>query len=124
LKPSLFVPVLAFENLVRQQIMRLRDPSIECCQLVHDELRKLLSYINISEIEIFESFKSHINDVMESVLIKCRAPTDEMIRNLIDIEMGFINTNHPDFQGEVTILSDVNPDNENNEEEDRGKNKK
>lgn len=26
-------------------------------------------------------------------------PTDQMIKNLIEIELGYINTNHPDFIG-------------------------
>ena len=34
---------------------------------------------------------------MEMMLTKCMSPTNNMIKNLIDIEMGYINTNHPDF---------------------------
>ena len=30
---------------------------------------------------------------MDQVLNKCLIPTDEMINKLIDIELGFINTN-------------------------------
>ena len=47
----------------------------------------------------FESLRKNIFKVMESVLNKCLFPTDEMIHKLIEIELGFINTNHPDFIG-------------------------
>jgi dynamin 1-like protein len=42
--------------------------------------------------------------VMEQVLQKCLVPTDEMIKNLIQIELGYINTNHPDFVGGTNAL--------------------
>lgn len=41
---------------------------------------------------------------MEAVLNKCLIPTDEMILKLIEIELGFINTNHPDFIGGTNAL--------------------
>lgn len=41
---------------------------------------------------------------MENVLDKCLTPTTEMIANLIEIENGFINKNHPDFVGSADSL--------------------
>jgi dynamin 1-like protein len=41
---------------------------------------------------------------MENVLNKCLVPTDDMINKLIEIELGFINTNHPDFIGGTNAL--------------------
>jgi len=41
---------------------------------------------------------------MERVLSKCLAPTDQMIKNLIEIELGEINTGHPDFVGGTNML--------------------
>jgi len=38
-----------------------------------------------------------IFNVMDDVLQKCHQPTNEMIKHLIEIELGYINTNHPDF---------------------------
>ncbi len=31
-------------------------------------------------------------------------PTDQMIKNLVEIELGYINTNHPDFVGGTNTL--------------------
>lgn len=41
---------------------------------------------------------------MENVLDTCLTPTTEMIANIIEIENGFINKNHPDFVGSADSL--------------------
>lgn len=35
--------------------------------------------------------------MIEGLLGRCLVQTDEMIKNLIEIELGYINTSHPDF---------------------------
>lgn len=42
---ALFVGTAAFEVIVKQQIKRLEDPSVKCCQLVYDELIRILSQL-------------------------------------------------------------------------------
>ncbi len=42
LNPSLFVPEQAFEVLIRQQIARLLEPSLQCANLVYEELRRIV----------------------------------------------------------------------------------
>ena len=42
--------------------------------------------------------------VMENVLHNSKTPTDQMIRNLIEIELGYINTSHPDFMGGIGLI--------------------
>jgi replication fork clamp-binding protein CrfC len=43
--PSLFVGTQAFEIIVKQQIKRLEEPSVKCCQLVYDELIRILGQL-------------------------------------------------------------------------------
>ena len=43
--PALFVGTTAFEVIVKQQIKRLEDPSLRCCQLVYDELIRILGQL-------------------------------------------------------------------------------
>jgi len=43
--PALFVGTTAFEVIVKQQIKRLEDPSLKCCQLVYDELIRILGQL-------------------------------------------------------------------------------
>lgn len=43
--PALFVGTAAFEVIVKQQIKRLEEPSLKCCQLVYDELIRILGQL-------------------------------------------------------------------------------
>ena len=43
--PALFVGTAAFEVIVKQQIKRLEEPALKCCQLVYDELIRILSQL-------------------------------------------------------------------------------
>jgi len=63
--------------------------------------------VSISEIERFENLRNSIFEVMEEVLNKCLQPTNMMIRNLIEIEMGYVNVNHPDFLGATGALMNI-----------------
>ncbi|KAK6135471.1 hypothetical protein DH2020_030796 [Rehmannia glutinosa] len=46
-RSALFVPDVPFEVLVRRQIARLSDPSLQCARFIYDELIKM-DYINTS----------------------------------------------------------------------------
>jgi dynamin 1-like protein len=99
LRPSLFIPEMAFEVLVKQQITRLQSPALMCVKRVFDELRNIVGQIRIAEINKYKKLDNRIRNVMEDVLNKCLDPTNQMIKNLIDIESSYINTSHPDFLG-------------------------
>lgn len=44
---------------------------------------------------------------MSELLQECRAPTRAMISNLINIELAFINTAHPDFVGANGVFANI-----------------
>lgn len=118
LKPSLFLPESAFEVLVKQQLGRLLDPCLEICQMVHDELRKIVLQINIPELLRFETFCNKIVGTMERLLKERLKPTIEMVRNLIDIQQGFINTSHPNFiSGSEALIAANTREEKKNEQE-------
>jgi dynamin 1-like protein len=60
--------------------------------------------IKIPEIERYEALSKSIVDVMEKLLLRSLNKTEEMIRNLIEIELGYINTNHPDFIDVISLV--------------------
>lgn len=98
-KPSMFVPEQAFEVLVRQQIARLLEPSLDCTYQVYEELRRVVIEIDVPALSHYYKLHSRMCDVMEGVLDKCLSPTQDMVMNLMEIENANINTNHPDFVG-------------------------
>nr|XP_014342815.1 PREDICTED: dynamin-2 [Latimeria chalumnae] len=66
---------LAFEAIVKKQIIKLKEPSLKCVDLVVSEVVALIR--------------------------KC----SEKVLLLIDIELSYINTNHEDFIGFANVLS-------------------
>jgi len=48
---------------------------------------------------------------MEKVLKDCLVPTNMMIKNLIDIELAYINTTHPDFIAAASSVFSKPPQN-------------
>ncbi|KAL5013581.1 hypothetical protein ScPMuIL_007851 [Solemya velum] len=43
-RPSLFVPEVSFELLVKRQIRRLEEPGLRCIELVHEELQRIIQH--------------------------------------------------------------------------------
>jgi len=108
-KPSLFVPEVSFEVLVKRQIQRLEEPSIQCAELVFEELHRLVYQVADGEKELdrFSILRDRIIDVAGNLLRKSLSPTRIMIANLINIELAYINTNHPDFIGGQKAMANL-----------------
>lgn len=75
MSPGLFVPETAFEVLVKQQMSRLLEPSLDCAYNVYEELRKVVIEIKVPELTPYYRLQSKMCDVMENVLDKCLTPT-------------------------------------------------
>jgi dynamin 1-like protein len=98
-RPSLFVPEISFDLLVRRQISRLEQPGLQCIDLVYDELQRMSSQCEPGELTRFPELRDRMCDTVSSLLRRCVAPTQMMISNLIKVELAYINTSHPDFIG-------------------------
>lgn len=51
-RPSLFVPEVSFELLVKRQIRRLEEPSLNCVDLVYEELLRVIQHCGI-EVQVY-----------------------------------------------------------------------
>ena len=102
-RPALFVPEISFDLLVKRQIARLPEvrgqPGLQCVDLVFDELIRMASQCETTELTRFPELRDRVVDVVNHMLRKCVGPTQSMISNLINIELAYINTSHPDFIG-------------------------
>ncbi len=98
-RPSLFVPEISFDLLVRRQISRLEQPGLQCIDLVYDELQRMSSQCEPNELTRFPELRDRMSDTVSSLLRRCVGPTQMMISNLIKVELAYINTSHPDFIG-------------------------
>ena len=98
-RPALFVSEMAFELLVKRQIRLMLQPSLQCVDLVYEELQRIIQYClsSVRDFQRFPTLRERMNSVVMS-LIRRRLPiTNQMVENLISIELAYINTNHPDF---------------------------
>ncbi|KAK0398425.1 hypothetical protein QR680_002586 [Steinernema hermaphroditum] len=106
-RPALFIPEVSFELLVKRQIKRLTEPSLSCVELVHEEMQRIVQHcgIEIQEMQRFPRLYDKINSVVSSVLKSRLGPTKTSVENLIDMELAYINTKHPEFASEAALVS-------------------
>ncbi|EDR10899.1 uncharacterized protein LACBIDRAFT_172764 [Laccaria bicolor S238N-H82] len=99
--PALFVGTAAFEVIVKQQIKRLEEPSIKCCQLVYDELIRILGQL-LSKVQAFRRYpalRERFNAVVVNFFKKSMSPTTKLVSDLVAMQACYVNTTHPDFIG-------------------------
>ena len=119
LRPSLFVPEIAFEILVKQEIKRLEEPGLLCVKKVYDELINTINCISLPEIVRFKNLEIKIKELLINIIEKCIPEVNQMIKNLILIELSYINSSHPDFLNGKEELNKIENDNiENNIKKD------
>ncbi|KAL1564598.1 Dynamin-related protein 3A, variant 2 [Salvia divinorum] len=98
-RSALFVPEVPFEVLVRRQIARLLDPSLQCTRFIYDELIKMSHRCMVNELQQFPVLRKCIDDVTRDFLQESLRPTEAMVESHIETQMDFINTSNPDFIG-------------------------
>ncbi|KAJ6842118.1 dynamin-related protein 3A-like isoform X1 [Iris pallida] len=98
-RSSLFVPEVPFENLVRRQISRLLDPSLQCAKFIYDELMKMSHRCLSNELQRFPVLRKCMDEVIGKFLRDSLQPAESMITHIIEMEADYINTSHPNFIG-------------------------
>ncbi|KAI4299174.1 hypothetical protein L6164_032657 [Bauhinia variegata] len=98
-KSALFVPEVPFEVLVRRQISRLLDPSLQCARFIYDELIKISHRCMVTELKRFPVLRRRMDESIGNFLREGLEPAENMIGHIIEMEMDYINTSHPNFVG-------------------------
>lgn len=110
-RPSLFVPELAFDLLVKPQIRLLEAPAHRCVELVYEELMKIVHNVCSSgfgvELNRYPKLQSKLIEVVSDLLRERLGPTIKYVESLIEIHTAYINTNHPNFVGAAKAMSMV-----------------
>jgi len=109
-RPALFVPEVSFELLVKRQIRRLEEPSLRCVELVHEEMQRIIQHCgNEVQQEMLRFPKLHekIIDVVTNLLRSRLPPTNVMVENIVAIELAYINTKHPDFYKDASMIGSM-----------------
>ncbi|CAN3365350.1 dynamin-related protein Dnm1p [Diutina catenulata] len=110
-RPSLFVPELAFDLLVKPQISLLENPSKRCVELVYEELMKIVHSVCSSaigpELGRYPKLQAKLIECVSDLLRERLGPTTKYVESLIEIHRAYINTNHPSFIGAARAMNSV-----------------
>lgn len=106
-RPSLFVPEMAFDLLVKPQIKLLEPPSQRCVELVYEELIKICHTCGSTELSRFPRMQAKLIEVVSDLLRERLGPASNYVESLISIQRAYINTNHPNFLGAAAAMSHV-----------------
>eukprot|EP00923_Selenidium_pygospionis_P061172 GHVN01107400.1.p1 GENE.GHVN01107400.1~~GHVN01107400.1.p1 ORF type:complete len:813 (+),score=167.21 GHVN01107400.1:53-2491(+) len=101
-----FLPHIAFENIVKTQIKQLERPSLECADHVGQELHDIGRDCEPIEFTRFPQLREKLSEVVSGLLKGCLQPAKDHIRNVIAAEIGFINASHPDIH-ETRVLHEA-----------------
>lgn len=115
-RPSLFVPELAFDLLVKPQIKLLEAPAQRCVELVYEELIKICHTCGSQELLRFPRLQGKLIEVVSDLLRERLGPCSGYVESLISIQRAYINTNHPNFPGAAAAMQSII---QNRQEEER-----
>ncbi|KAK3045249.1 hypothetical protein LTS18_014231, partial [Coniosporium uncinatum] len=114
-RPSLFVPEMAFDLLVKPQIKLLEIPSQRCVELVYEELIKICHTCGSTELSRYPRLQGKLIEVVSDLLRERLGPSSNYVESLISIQRAYINTNHPNFLGAAAAMSSVIQDKQEKE---------
>jgi len=103
-RPSLFVPEASFECIVKKQIVQLQEPSLQCAELIFQELRRIAVQCERKELQRFPNLRTKLYEVVNEFFQDLQKPNVEMIRGIVNLELAYINTKHPEFIGGETAV--------------------
>ncbi|KAG8523197.1 Dynamin-2 [Galemys pyrenaicus] len=95
---GLFTPDMAFEAIVKKQIVKLKEPSLKCVDLVVSELATVIKRC-AEKLTSYPRLREETERIVTTYIREREGKTKEQILLLIDIEQSYINTNHEDFIG-------------------------
>ncbi|XP_041640717.1 dynamin-2-like isoform X3 [Cheilinus undulatus] len=97
-RTGLFTPDLAFEAIVKKQIIKLKEPCLKCIDLVIQELINTVRQCT-NKLGSYPRLKEETERIVTTYVRERDSKTKDQVLLLIDIELSYINTNHEDFIG-------------------------
>lgn len=95
---GLFTPDKAFEVIVTKQIINLTEPSLKCVDMVVQELTSVIKQCSES-MDRYPRLRDEVESLLMSFLREQEQKCKEHVQLMIEVELSYMNTNHPDFIG-------------------------
>ncbi|XP_047664130.1 dynamin-3 isoform X3 [Tachysurus fulvidraco] len=97
-RTGLFTPDLAFEAIVKKQVVKLKEPCLKCIDLVIQELINTVRQCT-NKLNSYPRLREETERIVTTYVREREGKTKDQVLLLIDIELSYINTNHEDFIG-------------------------
>ncbi|KAM9435035.1 dynamin 3a isoform 2-T2 [Clarias gariepinus] len=98
IRTGLFTPDLAFEAIVKKEIVKLKGPCIKCVDMVIQELLAAVRQC-MNKLGTFPKLQEEAERIVTIHIREQESQTKDQICLSIDIQLSYINTNHEDFIG-------------------------
>ncbi|XP_077413185.1 dynamin-1 [Vanacampus margaritifer] len=98
IRTGLFTPDMAFEAIVKKQIIKLKEPCVKCVDMVIQELINTVRQCS-NKLECFPRLREETERIVTSHIRDRESRAKEQVLLVIDIQLSYINTNHEDFIG-------------------------
>ena len=104
---AIFIPDATFENLLKPQIAKLKGPSLECAELVFQELMRMVYQCTRQDMKRFTKLVDKVSTTTEAMLRRQLNHTRQMVTDMIMMELAYINIHHPNFVGTHGAIRDL-----------------
>ncbi|XP_077133777.1 dynamin-3 isoform X2 [Ranitomeya variabilis] len=98
IRTGLFTPDMAFQAIVKKQIVKLKGPVLKCVDLVTQELLNSVTKC-MCKLSDHPKLRDETERIVTFFIHQREEKTKEQVLLLIDIQLSYINTNHEDFIG-------------------------
>ncbi|OWA54970.1 Dynamin-1-like protein [Hypsibius exemplaris] len=106
LEPQMFLSTKAFRVLVRNEILRMKDESVNCVQLAHKEMltiRDRAATMSIKDVRRrYPALHEKITDTVAEFLGQRQAKSREMVEHSVLMQLDYINVKHEAFRAART----------------------
>ncbi|XP_017538745.1 dynamin-2 isoform X2 [Pygocentrus nattereri] len=106
-RTGLFTPDLAFEAIVKKQVIKLKEPCLKCIDLVIQELINTVRQCT-NKLGSYPRLREETERIVTTYVRERESKTKDQVMLLIDIELSYINTNHEDFIGFANAQQSAN----------------
>ena len=103
-RSPLFVPEGSFDVLARQQIKLLRSHCVQAVDDVLGEMQRLIPACLPQAVLRYANLQARMQQCTYKALQHRERTATEMVNNLLEIELAYLNTSHPDFVGGGTAM--------------------
>ncbi|XP_065113428.1 dynamin 3a isoform X2 [Paramisgurnus dabryanus] len=98
IRTGLFTPDMAFEAIVKKQIVKLKVPCLKCVDMVIQELINTVQQCT-NKLETFPKLREETERIVTTHIRQRESQAKDQVLLSLEIQLSYINTNHEDFIG-------------------------